>query len=105
SCTISGPAAADFAVAVCPNLVEPGNTLALNLSCTPSAAGARSATLTLVTNDSTRGTSFSYPLQCLGVDPNAVDLGVPVPSSNPYALLLLGLMLLTAAGLTLRPRV
>lgn len=104
SCAITGPAAADFSVATCPNLVEPGNALTLNVGCTPSAAGTRSATLTLVTNDSTRGTNFSYPLQCAGIDPNAVDVGVPVPSSNPYLLLLLALSLLAAAGLSLRMR-
>jgi hypothetical protein len=104
NCAISGPDAADFNVGVCPNLIEPGSNLALNIGCTPSAAGTRSATLTLVTNDSTRGTSFSYPLRCTGIDPNAVMPGVAVPSGDTYTWMLLGLLLLGGAGLFLRTR-
>ncbi len=104
SCAISGADAADFSVGVCPNLVEPGSNLALNIGCTPSAAGTRSATLTLVTNDSTRGTTFSYPLRCAGVDPNAAVPGVAVPSGNAYTWMLLGLLLLGGGGLLLRTR-
>lgn len=93
SCTISGPAAGDFSVQTCPNSVATGApALSLSLGCTPSAAGTRNATLTLVTNDSTRGTDFSYPLQCNGVDPNALA-AVAVPTDSRWMLAALALLL------------
>ncbi|GMU42372.1 MAG: choice-of-anchor D domain-containing protein [Xanthomonadales bacterium] len=96
-CSIAGPDAADFSVQTCPNSVEPANVLALSVGCTPSAAGARNASLTVRTNDSTRGTDFTYPLQCNGVDPNALP-AVAVPVDSRWMLALLTLLL---AGLAL----
>lgn len=98
SCAIAGAAAADFSVQTCPNSLEPANALTLAVGCTPSAAGIRNATLTVLTNDSTRGTSFSYPLQCNGVDPNALP-AVAVPADSRW---MLGLLALALAGLSLR---
>lgn len=92
SCAISGPAASEFSVQTCPNSVEPGANLGLTVSCAPTQAGVRNATLTLVTNDSTRGTSFSYPLICFGVD-SALE-AVQVPTATPWGLLALALLLL-----------
>jgi hypothetical protein len=102
SCALSGPGAADFNVSGCPALIEPGNTLALALSCTPGSAGLRSATLTVVTNDSDLGTDFNYPLQCNGIDPNAINVGVPVPLGDLRWLL--GTLILLSGALVLRAR-
>lgn len=100
SCTVSGPNASDFSVSACPTLIQPGANAALNVSCTPSAPGPRTATLTLVTNDSTRGTNFTYALQCNGIGSNTI--GVPVRS--PWALLLLTMSLLGAGAFVVRTR-
>lgn len=94
SCAISGPAASEFSVQTCPNSVEPGASLGLTVSCTPTLPGARSATLTLVTNDSTRGTNFSYPLTCFGVDRGEEALAVPAASAWSMLALVLALLLL-----------
>ena len=104
SCAITGPDAADFSVATCPTLVAPDTNQLLNISCMPSAARLRSANLTLVTNDSRRGTDFNYPLLCTGIDPNAVNLGVPVPGPQRGALWLLLAAMLLAGILAIRSR-
>lgn len=104
SCEITGPAAADFSVATCPTLVAPDANQLLNIGCIPSDAGLRSANLRLVTNDSRRGTDFSYPLLCTGIDPNAVNLGVPVPGPQRGALWLLFTGIFLAGLLALRWR-
>lgn len=102
SCAISGPAASEFSVQSCPNSVEPGASLGLTVRCAPGQAGVRNATLTLVTNDSTRGTNFSYPLICFGVD--AAQEAVQVPAATPWTLLALGLLLLGGGGVLLTLR-
>ncbi len=94
SCAISGPAAADFSIATCPALVEPNNALTLILSCRPTAAGARTAMLTVVTNDSTRGTNFDYSLLCNGIDPNAPLAAVPTLDREALWLLLIALTMI-----------
>lgn len=66
SCSISGAAASDFSISGCPALIEPGSSQNFAIGCTPSAAGARSASLSVVTNDSAGGTTFTYALTCTG---------------------------------------
>lgn len=71
SAVISGANASDFKLLAAtedldiPNGGSPQN---IQLTCTPSAVGVRSATLTLATNDSTKST-VSYSLTCTGVMP------------------------------------
>lgn len=71
-CTLSGPNAADFSVSNCPSVLIPGQSANVGVACTPSATGRRTATLTIVTNDTLQGTDFSYPLRCNGFDPDAI---------------------------------
>ena len=70
--TISGANASDFTLTTAlPITIAPGGTATINLSCTPTAEGPRSATLTLATNDS-QHPSVAYTLACNGtVDPVA----------------------------------
>lgn len=69
ACELSGPGAADYSVSNCPTEIAPGSSASIGILCTPTAAGARNAVLTVRTNDSLQGTDFSYPLQCTG-DPD-----------------------------------
>jgi hypothetical protein len=65
---LSGPAAADFSLpgSTFPLLIQNGGaSRSLTLTCTPSAASARAATLGLTTNDPLVPT-LSYNLQCTG---------------------------------------
>ncbi len=67
--SISGPNAADFSLsgAVFPfDILVGGPSRAVSIGCTPSASGARSATLTMSTNDPTLPT-VSYGLACSGI--------------------------------------
>jgi len=94
SCTISGPAAANFSVAGCPAIIAPTASQSFALGCTPSAAGPRNATLSIVTNDTAGGTTFTFPLVCNGVGAEALL----IPAQHPYLLGLL-ISLLAALGL------
>ncbi len=100
-CNLSGPNAADFTVTSCPTLIQPGANATLNVSCTPTAAGQRTATLTIVTNDSTRGTNFTYALVCNDI---AGLNTIAVPVRSPWALLLLGLSLMGVGAFVVRTR-
>lgn len=71
-CTLSGPNAADFSVSNCPSVITPGQSANVGIACTPSGIGRRTATLTIVTNDSLQGTDFDYALRCNGFDPGAL---------------------------------
>ncbi len=93
SCSISGPSAGDFSVSGCPAVVASGANLTLGIGCTPAAAGTRTATLTLVTNDSVNGSTYTYPLVCSGVVPPA-PINIPSTGSGALvALAVLGLLL------------
>ncbi|MGQ0798571.1 MAG: hypothetical protein ACT4NL_00460 [Pseudomarimonas sp.] len=87
SCAISGPAAADFSVATCPAIIEPNATLNLSIGCTPSANGARNASVLILTNDSAAGPGFTFPLTCNGgVIPAPAIPPVMVPSQSTQTL-------------------
>jgi len=106
SCSFSGPAAADFSIAGCPTLIEPGNSQSFALGCTPSASGERNATLSVLTNDSAGGGTFNYAVVC---DTPAVLPPLPPPPQNipargPVTLGLLTLLLATLGTLALRRR-
>jgi len=88
SCSISGPAAADFSVATCPAIIEPNATLNLSIGCTPTANGVRNASLVILTNDSAAGPSFTFPLTCNGgvVPPVPALPAVMVPTQSTQIL-------------------
>ncbi len=106
SCAISGAAASDFSITGCPALIEPGSSQSFAIGCTPTAAGVRSATLSVVTNDSAGGSTFTYPLSCTG---SAVAPLPPppqfVPTQSPGAgWLLAALVALLGAVVVRRSR-
>ena len=102
-CSFSGPGAADFSIADCPTLIDPGSSQNLALGCTPSVDGVRSATLQLLTNDSASGGSFNYTVVCNASSavPNPPAV---VPARTPLSLALLALMLGSLGLLVLRRR-
>lgn len=67
SATISGPNAADFAVASFPSTVTAGSTGALTVNFTPSVAGTRNAVLTIASNDTDEA---SYIINLYGIGGN-----------------------------------
>ncbi len=79
--SIDGP---DFTTdTAAPFAVEPGAALAVNVAFAPAAAGARTGTLTLTTNDATRPT-LAVPLSGNGlvpativVQPGSISLDIP----------------------------
>jgi len=103
SCTISGPAAADFSVATCPAIIEPNSTLNLAIGCTPSASGVRNANLVIVTNDSAAGSNFSFPLTCnVPAAPAIPTPAVMVPTQQSQTLWLLAAVMGLLGVVTLR---
>lgn len=60
SATITGSAAADYSVASFPSTVAASSSGNLVVNFTPSAAGTRNATLTIVNDDPTNGTYIIY---------------------------------------------
>lgn len=64
--SLSGPHAADFAVSGWSNSMLPKASVDVQLACTPSAVGPRTAMLSFVTNDVDH-LSVSYSLLCEGV--------------------------------------
>lgn len=66
SCGISGVNQADFAVTNCPSVVLAGTDTDINVSCTPAAEGARSATLTISNSDADANPA-QFQLSCTGV--------------------------------------
>lgn len=78
--TLSGPHAADFATPTLPpDLLGGASSVNIPLSCTPSAAGVHTATLTFNTSDSDNK-DVSYELQCEGVPQPTAGF-----ASNPAA--------------------
>ncbi len=63
---LTGANAADFAVVGSNFSVNPGSSHNIQVHCTPSDYGLRSATLSLTTSDSTHAT-LTYHLTCLGI--------------------------------------
>ncbi|MEN9849175.1 MAG: hypothetical protein RL368_1915, partial [Pseudomonadota bacterium] len=81
--SLSGANASDFSVSGLPlSIVDGGAARGIGVTCTPTAAGTRSATLTLSTNDPAKP-SVIYPLSCTGVTAtptNPVFNSTPLPS-------------------------
>jgi hypothetical protein len=67
-CALSGANAGDFTITNCSGPVTPAGTADVSVTCTPSAVGARTASLNLTTNDTDEGTP-SYTLSCTGEQP------------------------------------
>jgi hypothetical protein len=65
ACALSGANAGDFTITACSGPVAPAGTTDVTVTCTPSAAGERTASLDLTTNDTDEG-SPSYALSCTG---------------------------------------
>jgi uncharacterized repeat protein (TIGR01451 family) len=82
--TITGPNASDFAFAsdhCVTNFIAAGSSCTIDLTFTPSAAGPRSATLTI--SDNGLGSPHTVPLSGTGGTPSA-DLAVSISASpNP----------------------
>ena len=82
---ITGANAADFTItspAFPLNIADGGAAQNVAIQCTPSAAGARTATLTLTTNDPSQAT-VSYPLTCTGQPGLTPGYGsTPAPGST-----------------------
>ncbi|MDD2815759.1 MAG: choice-of-anchor D domain-containing protein [Thiotrichaceae bacterium] len=77
--SLSGVNASEFSVSGLPFKILDGDAArTIGVTCTPTAAGTRTATLTLSTDDPAK-TSVSYPLSCSGVTPSTN----PVFNSNP----------------------
>ena len=66
-CTITGPNSGDFNFTSCTTPVWPHASIDIQVTCTPSAIGLRTASLDLTTNDADEG-SPKFPLQCTGTD-------------------------------------
>lgn len=78
--SLSGVNAGDFSVSGLPlSIADGGAARSIGVTCTPTAAGTRSATLILSTDDPAK-TSVSYPLSCTGI---AVTPSNPVFNSTP----------------------
>ncbi len=79
--SIAGAHAGDFAITAPPlpvTVADGGAAVSLDVQCTPSATGARTATLTLLTNDPTQ-TNVSYNLSCTGLAPATPGYGSAPP--------------------------
>lgn len=72
SCLKSGDQSADFTIDVCTTPIAPANSIEIQLVCTPSTAGAKTATLDVTTNDANEA-NLSYRLYCEGIDLPTVD--------------------------------
>jgi CSLREA domain-containing protein len=83
SLTLGGPSAADFNVVTAPfDIADGAPSVMVELECTPSAVGQRSATLTLTTNDADN-LSVSYQLLCTGVTAPQAGYGSTPPAPGP----------------------
>ena len=98
SFNISGTNASDFSMVTPDQSVTPTVSLPVSVSCTPSAAGIRVATLSVTHNDPTTTNPASYTLNCTGTAPiygstpasgQSIPLGqsqVGSPTTNATAL-------------------
>lgn len=78
--SLSGANAGDFSVSGLPfNIIDGGAARNIGVTCTPTAAGTRTATLSLSTDDPANIT-VSYPLSCTGIVPAPTN---PIFNSNP----------------------
>ncbi|WP_440959189.1 Calx-beta domain-containing protein [Oceanicaulis sp. LC35] len=80
--SLSGPAAADYVITSQPaTSLAPGGTTTVVIRFDPSAAGTRSATLTIANNDSDES-PFNFAIQGTGVVPPSVTLSVSTISAS-----------------------
>ena len=72
ACSKTGTESADFMMGTCATPIAPANSTEIPLFCTPSVAGAKTATLNVTTNDANE-TNLSYRLYCMGVELPTAD--------------------------------
>lgn len=88
--TITGTHAANFSVTspTFPQSVSPGSSVNINVRCAPSAAGTRSATLTIDTDADNTPQDPAISLTCLGtkpdiaVSPGSINFGNVAPGAS-----------------------
>ena len=81
---LSGGDAADFMINNTPAIVNPGQTVNISLTCTPTVVGQRFAQLNLSHNDITSGvvSPASYPLVCEGSNTVPGYSSAPAPTNQ-----------------------
>ncbi|TBX70432.1 choice-of-anchor D domain-containing protein [Flavobacterium silvisoli] len=80
--SLSGTNPGDFAITTAPNsIVAPGTSTMFTVTFTPSAAGVRSATISIINNDSNEN-PYDFKIQGTGVAPNMTVKGNNVAISD-----------------------
>jgi hypothetical protein len=71
ACALVGANPGDFNIVACPPIIAPASNDDVDVNCQPTAAGPRSATLQLNTNDDDEPV-VNYNLTCNGIDPGQI---------------------------------
>ena len=73
SCGLSGSGQAAFSAQNCPSILAPAQNGSVQLTCTPTSATSRTATLTITTSDPDEG-QVQYGLSCTGIAEPVADM-------------------------------